>query len=61
MSSLRFIARITGRNPDNPKSRKSGLPTEQMLEPRERVNECGCLTSVQKDNIVVEVKRCTDS
>jgi DNA-cytosine methyltransferase len=40
-----------GRNPENPKSRQSGLPTKQMLE----INETGksnCLTSVQKDNIV---------
>lgn len=47
------IARMTGRNPDNPKSRKSGLPTEQMLEPRLDDN-CGALTTVQKDNLVIE-------
>lgn len=43
------IGAIRGRNP---KSRKSGLSTEQMLE----INENGCLntlTSVQKDNVVV--------
>jgi DNA (cytosine-5)-methyltransferase 1 len=47
------IGAIRGRNPDNPKSRKSGLQTQQMLE----VNENGtsnCLTSVQKDNVVIE-------
>lgn len=46
------IGAIRGRNPENPKSRKSGLSTEQMLE----INENGCsntLTSVQKDNVVV--------
>ena len=47
------IGAIRGRNPDNPKSRKSGLETTQMLE----INENGtsnCLTTVQKDNVVVE-------
>lgn len=47
------IGAIRGRNPDNPKSRTAGEPTEQMLE----INESGtsnCLTTVQKDNVVVE-------
>lgn len=47
------IGEIRGRNPDNPTSRQSGLPTQQMLE----VNDNGtsnCLTTVQKDNVVVE-------
>ena len=47
------IGAIRGRNPDNPTSRQSGLPTQQMLE----VNENGtsnCLTTVQKDNVVIE-------
>lgn len=46
------IRAIRGRNPDNPKSRQSGLETEQMLE----INENGtsnALTTVQKDNVVV--------
>ena len=42
-----------GRNPENPKSRESGLPTEQMLELRED-EKTNCLTSVQKDNVIVE-------
>lgn len=49
------IGAIRGRNPDNTKSRESGLHTEQMLE----LNESGtsnCLTTVQKDNVVVYVK-----
>ena len=41
-----------GRNPENPKSRESGLNTEQMLEPRYD-GKTNCLTSVQKDNYVV--------
>ena len=48
-----MIVRMTGRNPDNPKSRQSGLPTEQMLEPNSE-GICNCLTSVQKDNLVME-------
>lgn len=44
--------RITGRNPDNPKSRKAGLPTEQMLELRED-EKTNCLSTVQKDSIVL--------
>lgn len=53
-SDMDLIAcgRITGRNPDNPKSRVSGLPTEQMLELREDAKS-GCLTTVQKDNVIV--------
>lgn len=46
------IGAFRGRNPENPKSRKSGLETEQMLE----INENGtsnALTTVQKDNVVV--------
>lgn len=46
------IGAIRGRNPQNPLSRVSGLPTEQMLE----INENGtsnALTTVQKDNVVV--------
>lgn len=42
-----------GRNPDNPSDRTTGCPTEQRLE----INYSGCtntLTSVQKDNYVVE-------
>jgi site-specific DNA-cytosine methylase len=42
---------IRGRNPENPKSRKSGLPTEQMLEVRQD-EKTNCLTSVQKDNVL---------
>jgi DNA (cytosine-5)-methyltransferase 1 len=47
-----MVGAIRGRNPQNPLSRVSGLPTEQMLE----INENGtsnALTTVQKDNVVV--------
>lgn len=47
------IVAMRGRNPDNPSDRTVGSPTEQRLE----VNTQGmsnCLTSVQKDNMVLE-------
>ena len=42
-----------GRYPENPKSRVTGLPTEQMLEARED-GKTNTLTTVQKDNLVAE-------
>ena len=48
-----LIGAFRGRNPDNPSDRTTGLPTEQRLE----INSEGVsntLTSVQKDNVVVE-------
>ena len=48
-----FIVASRGRNPENPSDRTAGSPKEQRLE----VNMQGisnCLTSVQKDNLVVE-------
>lgn len=47
------IVAMRGRNPDNPSDRTAGSPTGQRLE----VNMQGtsnCLTSVQKDNLVME-------
>lgn len=49
------ICRSIGRNPENPSSRVAGEPTEQRIE----INTSGCshtLTSVQKDNYVIEPK-----
>jgi DNA (cytosine-5)-methyltransferase 3A len=43
---------MRGRNPENPKSRVAGLETEQQLEPRND-GKTNCLTSVQKDNLVI--------
>jgi DNA (cytosine-5)-methyltransferase 3A len=43
---------MRGRNPENPKSRVAGLPTEQKIEPRND-GKTNCLTSVQKDNLVM--------
>lgn len=50
-----LCAASRGRNPDNPSDRTTGIPTEQRLE----INYTGCtntLTTVQKDNYVVEPK-----
>lgn len=50
------MVRQVGRNPENPTSRKAGLPTEQRLEPNSQ-GICNTLTSVQKDNLVMETVR----
>jgi len=47
------IVAMRGRNPDNPSSRKTGDPTEQRLEANTQ-GTSNALTSVQKDNLVVE-------
>ena len=44
---------MRGRNPDNPSDRTVGAPTEQRLEPNSK-GICNTLTSVQKDNMVME-------
>ncbi len=50
---LPCIAASRGRNPENPSSRVSGLPTEQRLEVNTR-GLSNTLTTVQKDNYVLE-------
>lgn len=50
-----LCAASRGRNPENPSDRTAGSPNEQRLE----INYSGCtntLTSVQKDNYVIEPK-----
>lgn len=42
-----------GRNPENPNDRSPGIELEQRLEPNEG-NLCNTLTSVYKDNMVLE-------
>jgi DNA (cytosine-5)-methyltransferase 3A len=49
-----YIVASRGRNPENPKSRKAGLITKQQLETRTD-GKTNCLTSVQKDNLVIEL------
>lgn len=48
-----IIVAMRGRNPDNPSDRTVGAPTEQRLEPNSQ-GLCNTLTSVQKDNLVME-------
>lgn len=45
--------RIIGRNPQNPKSRAIGLPTEQTIEVNEDCTIVNTLTTVQKDNVFI--------
>lgn len=50
-----IIVAMRGRNPDNPSDRTPGIPTEQRLEPNSQ-GICNTLTTVQKDNLVLEIK-----
>ena len=47
------IVAMRGRNPKNPSDRTPGIETEQRLEPNTH-GTCNTLTSVQKDNLVLE-------
>lgn len=47
------IVAMRGRNPENPSDRTVGIATEQRLEPNKQ-GICNTLTSVQKDNLVME-------
>lgn len=51
--NVKAIVAMRGRYPENPSSRISGLPTEQRLEVNEN-DTTNCLTSVQKDNLVLD-------
>lgn len=48
-----MIVASRGRNPQNPSNRTPGADTEQRLEPNSE-GICNTLTSVQKDNLVLE-------
>ena len=48
-----FIVASRGRNPQNPSDRTPGNHVEQRLEPNSE-GLCNTLTSVQKDNLVLE-------
>lgn len=50
------IVAMRGRNPDKPSDRTVGSPTEQRLELNSQ-GICNTLTSVQKDNMVMETVR----
>lgn len=47
------IVAMRVRNPDNPSGRTAGSPTEQRLDPNTQ-GMCNSLTTVQKDNLVME-------
>ena len=47
------IVAMRGRNPDDPSLRTKGLSTEQRLE-KNSEGICNCITTVQKDNLVME-------
>lgn len=49
-----YIVASRGRNPENLGSRESGIELEQTLEPR-LDGKTNCLTSVQKDNLVLQI------
>lgn len=55
-----IIVASRGRNPDNPSDRRTGSPTEQRLEPNSE-GICNTLTSVQKDNYVLEIRSGKDA
>lgn len=48
-----MIVVMYGKNPDNPSDRTAGSPTEQRLEQNSQ-GICNTLSSVQKDNMVLE-------
>lgn len=50
---LPCVVASRGRNPENPSDRTPGTPTEQRLEPNTK-GVANTLTSVQKDNYVLE-------
>lgn len=50
---LPVVGAMRGRNPEDPSDRTPGAPTEQRLEINEK-GLCNALTTVQKDNLVIE-------
>lgn len=50
---LPVVGAMRGRNPEDPSDRTAGVPTEQRLEINEK-GLCNALTTVQKDNLVIE-------
>jgi DNA (cytosine-5)-methyltransferase 1 len=50
---LPVVGVMRGRNPEDPSDRTAGVPTEQRLEINEK-GLCNALTTVQKDNLVIE-------
>ena len=52
-NSQPMVVAMHGRNPDNPSDRTVVSPTEQRLEANTQ-GTSNCLTSVQKDNLLLE-------
>ena len=50
---LPVVVAMRGRNPDNPSDRTPGIPLQQRLEVNEK-GLCNALTTVQKDNLVMD-------
>lgn len=50
---LPVVGAMRGRNPEDPSDRTAGVPTEQRLEINEK-GLCNALSTVQKDNLVIE-------
>ncbi len=50
-----IICASRGRNPDNPSDRTSGAYVEQRLELGEKNGYSHTITSVQKDNWILEI------
>lgn len=51
---------MRGRNPENPSDRRTGSPTQQRLEPKTD-GKTNCLTSVAKDNLIMQINPSTES
>lgn len=56
IDELKTIVAMRGRNPENPSDRTAGAKTEQRLE-LNGDGVCNTLTSVQKDNLLLEEKK----
>lgn len=48
---------MRGRDPENPSNRTTGAPTEQRLEPCSSEGKTNCLTTVAKDNLILQRAR----
>lgn len=53
---LPVVGAMRGRNVDNPSDRTAGVPTKQRLEVNDK-GVCNTLTTVQKDNLVIEAEK----
>lgn len=56
-NNMVLVVREVGRNPEKPTSRKKGLPLEQRIEIKEKPGMAGTLTTVQKDNLLLDLKK----